>query len=115
MSSAYYYKSSSFNTAVVSGLSLVMLPICVYTGHSNLVHVNLSYVKIEPTLTNGLLIIHPIMLYVFYGAVVYLYGFCVSYSASQVPLSRLAYKGALYSSQPWVYLTGAVALGLGSW
>lgn len=79
---------------------------------SNMIELYNVDLKFESTLTNGLLIIHPLILYTYYSSLLLFLFYTVYKGAS--PLNESYYNPFLIWRHP-IYQIGVVALLLGSW
>ena len=110
-----YYTFRAVKARGPLSFMLLLLVFCSGSLVENLLAANVVYVKIAPTLTNGLLIIHPLMLYTFYGLVLYVYVLSASCNFGIKQASGfLSPYVSIFTKAP-IYLSGSVALGLGSW
>ena len=109
------YKSTLLNYKLLGSVMLFLLPWCAITCVESFFDWDPVYVQIAPTLTNGLLIIHPVLLYAFYSAVLYSYVYYSSATKVRLLNWGLLYPYTLHNLKIPAYLIGTVALGLGSW
>jgi len=109
----YYYKNSALNYRYVYALFIISIPSSIELAQPNYFLYNLFVSSFAPTLTNGLLIIHPLLLYSFYVALIYF--------GIWIPLLKKTKKTKLSLFYPYnlpygkFYVLGIGALFLGAW
>lgn len=70
-STKYYYRYGIFNYKYIYAIFVITVPSSIELSQPNYFLYNLFVSNFAPTLTNGLLIIHPLLLYSFYATLIY--------------------------------------------
>ena len=109
----YYYTYGTFNYKYLYYIFVFSVPSLVELAQPNYFLYNLFISSFALTLTNGLLIIHPLLLYSFYVAVVYISIWFPLLIKTKKTNKILFYPYILPYSQ--FYILGVGALFLGAW
>ena len=112
-SSNYYYKYGTPNYRYVYLIFIISIPGSIELLQPSYFLYNLFSSSFAPTLTNGLLIVHPLLLYSFYVALIYFSMWSPLLIKTKLVSKFMFYPyGLLYNKS---YFVGIVALFLGAW
>lgn len=109
----HYYRYSAFNYKYIYAMLIISIPSSIEINQLNYLSFNLLISSFAPTLTNGLLIIHPLLLYSFYVALIYVNVWAPLKVKIQLPGKQCFYP--YVTPQGQFYLLGVWALFLGAW
>ena len=109
----YYYTYGTFNHRYLYYMFVFSVPSLVELAQPNYFLYNLFISNFASTLTNGLLIIHPLLLYSFYVAVIYISIWFPLLIKTKNISKTLPYPYILPYGQ--FYMLGIGALFLGAW